>query len=457
MAYFYRLIVGCFLAFSGASSFAVVPLTSQLQYCWNNGTNCVLDQGAAKAAYKADWLIRSGTCAGGSRPAMTVYVQATNVTSFSLNHYTGGCDGSPGPYYNSGGSWLFTWYQKTTSSCPSNSSQVASSCVCNSGFVDDPTHQFCITAAVANKAVVDGLNFVDAPLVGSGGGLNTCYAGVPVVATGSATGGTVTNYFGPFKVGSHDCTSAPVATAPAGAAACKSTEYFGQINGVDTCIPATTTTSSSGSVTATPPGVTASTPSGTASAPVIAGAPSGTVGTSTVTTCEGGNCSTVTSFTGSGGSALGTKTESVPQKTFCAENPTASVCVSGTFSGSCGAPPACSGDAVMCAVAAATFATNCTLSPSPNSESAAYDAAKLVTGEVVSTLPGSVTTAFGPSSFDQTELLGAAQGLSSFDVQVMGQTMSVDMSVLNVWLVRLGYILQALSFMLAVRIVGRGY
>ena len=443
MAYFYRLIVGLLFC---SSAFALVPKVSSISYqIHNKPTTLSSDFAGACTAYKVQF-VDPDYLPYGYTPTIVGLTSTSCPIKIIRN--------SDGVIVNN---LAYTIVPIVASSCPVNSTVSGTSCACNSGFVEDATATSCVSVAVSNKAVVDGLNLVGAPLVGSGGGLNTCYAGVPVVATGSATGGSVTNYFGPFKVGTHDCSAAPVATSPVGAAACKTTEYFGQLNGVDTCIPATTTTSSAGSVTATPPGVTASTPSGTASAPVIAGAPSGTVGTSTVTTCVGGNCSTVTSFTGSGGSDLGTKTESVPQKTFCAENPTASVCVSGTFSGSCGAPPACSGDAVMCAVAAATFATNCTLSPSPNSESAAYDAAKLVTGEVVSTLPGSVTTAFGPSSFDQTELLGAAQGLSSFDVQVMGQTMSVDMSVLNVWLVRLGYILQALSFMLAVRIVGRGY
>ena len=51
------------------------------------------------------------------------------------------------------------------------------------------------------------------------------------------------------------------------------------------------------------------------------------------------------------------------------------------FAGQCGAPPFCDGDAVMCAIAAATFATNCVLKD-PEQPTPIYDDAKINTGDL---------------------------------------------------------------------------
>lgn len=160
---------------------------------------------------------------------------------------------------------------------------------------------------------------------------------------------------------------------------------------------------------------------------------------------------------GANGSLSGEKKDE-PVADFCKTNPQAKMCKTefdGEFSGACGAPPVCKGDAIMCAIAAATFATNCLLKD-PNKQTPLYDAAIAKTGDQTTSLPGNSTINISPASFDQTELLGGASGMSDRTVTVMGSTIALPFSSVNVWLARLGVILQACAFLLCARIVTRG-
>lgn len=125
------------------------------------------------------------------------------------------------------------------------------------------------------------------------------------------------------------------------------------------------------------------------------------------------------------------------------------------FAGACDAPPVCQGDAILCAVAAATFQTNCVLSD-PKKPTPLYDAALTKTGDQTGALAGNSTITVGSNSFDQTEFLGAAVGMSDVSITVMSSTISVPFSSINVWLARLGAIFQAITFLLCARIVVRG-
>lgn len=150
-------------------------------------------------------------------------------------------------------------------------------------------------------------------------------------------------------------TGAPSASpAPPETQKCSAGTCPGTVNGVTTCLACTqnnSTTETSKS--------TATTSDGTKTE------------TTTSTTCQGEACTTTTSTKTTpvtGTTTLDTKTEpSTDKKSFCEENPSFSACKNGTFTGSCGSPPVCTGDAVQCATAKATFETNCTLNPSPNS------------------------------------------------------------------------------------------
>lgn len=95
--------------------------------------------------------------------------------------------------------------------------------------------------------------------------------------------------------------------------------------------------------------------------------------TNNVTTCTGsGSCTTTTTVTSThydGTTTTATSDKTQSQSGYCAANPSANVCkgdASGAFSGVCGKPPVCSGDAVQCAVAEATFLTNCVIAGTDN-------------------------------------------------------------------------------------------
>lgn len=49
------------------------------------------------------------------------------------------------------------------------------------------------------------------------------------------------------------------------------------------------------------------------------------------------------------------------QQAFCIQNPTSMICNSGHFAGTCSSAPACEGDAVFCAMAVASFQSQCDL------------------------------------------------------------------------------------------------
>ena len=144
---------------------------------------------------------------------------------------------------------------------------------------------------------------------------------------------------------------------------------------------------------------------------------------------------------------------------FCAKNPLVKMCkVEGDSSwvgGDCAAAPACTGDAILCAVAAQTFKTQCALSD-PGTATPLYDAAKVKTGDQTIDNPKNSTVTVGAGNFDQTNLLGAASGMTDRTITVMGSSIILPFSDVNVWLARFGIVLQAVTFLLCARIVVRG-
>jgi hypothetical protein len=93
--------------------------------------------------------------------------------------------------------------------------------------------------------------------------------------------------------------------------------------------------------------------------------------------------------------------------------------------------------------------------PDTSPENSAYDAAKLITGDQTKNLPNSPTSIInvGPSVFDKTELLGASSGMTDLAITVSGQSVTLPFSTINPWLVKLGYLLQAVTFLVCAFIV----
>lgn len=112
----------------------------------------------------------------------------------------------------------------------------------------------------------------------------------------------------------------------------------------------------------------------------------------------------------------------------------------------------------MCAVAASTFATNCSMTTPPDTDlpEVALYKAEAVKPQGDQTTAGANTVSVGPSAFDSTNFLGAAQGITDLPITVMGRSVVLPLSDFNIWFQRLGYILQVVTFLLCARIVIRG-
>lgn len=238
-------------------------------------------------------------------------------------------------------------------------------------------------------------------------GAGSCSTTTEVTVTGTTSGGTTGT----------PVTTSTTTTCTRGSPGCQTT--------ATTQTPVTTTSTSTGS-----------TSTGT---PVTSGG--------TTTTPTGSNTTTTTSSTGGAATGSGGGSGGNGNGNGGGDG--------GMFSGACGAPPICDGDAVMCAVAAATFTTNCTLSD-PKLPTPLYDAAITKTGDQTTALSGNSTVSVASSQFDQTELLGAGSGMTDRIVTVAHQSISIPFSSVNIWLQRLGVVLQAVAFLVAARIVIRG-
>lgn len=460
MAHIHRLIFCCVVALMAwlpASSFSSVPSVLTIQYSITGGAPYFSTRiGAVFSSFPNTscntYVVQNGA-----------YYWYTGVPSGTLrgDPLELACPSAQGDFIS-----------LSSDLCPSNSLNVGSSCTCNTGFSEDPTHTFCTLPPdpkiVACKALAGQTAYLSAPgrlmpgqTVCGDAGCNVTMSSMVINFIDKTTGVGVGQ--GDGTITSTPCTySAPTAGSPTPAASAAANAAptscpggaLGQVNGITVCVAydpnkntIESTSSSSAASTATGP----------------AGASSSASSSSSSTSCSGAICTTnkTTSTTNGDGSAATTKTDSavVPKTDFCANNPLDPLCkaASSTFGGTCGAAPACTGDAVMCAIASATFKSNCDMNTAPidvaTSENSAYDAAKLVTGDQTKNLAGNTSMTIGAGSFDSTEFLGAGAGMSDLSITVMGKSIVLPFSVVNPHLDTLGRILQAVTFLMCIVIV----
>jgi hypothetical protein len=335
--------------------------------------------------------------------------------------------------------------------CTANSTLIGGVCVCDSGFREDGQVCKAFDAKAESDILAAALNYAGFPLLSSGPPkLQVCFSGFVFYGSGAAgnAAGTESEMYPPFTTKGESCTT----QSAGGASLCKAGESTGQVNGVDVCIP------DRSKINVIESGSTTNVTADSGGAPSVPNAPLGTTTASKETTCTGEACKTVTSFKDSAGAILGTSEKSESKDSFCSENPSASICVVGKWSGTCGAPPVCSGDAVQCAIARASFESSCFMkeSPAETTEEGLYGIGKTKTGDQTTGLEGNLSVDVGPSTFSQTEFLGAAVGMADITVSIMGSSVTLPFSSVNVWLERFGLLLVALTFVLCVRIVSRG-
>jgi hypothetical protein len=458
MAYFYRLILfvfGFFLFSVNGTAFASFPASQNTSpdsctvapcYSWKNPYSSTLFN-TAVAACTDNAAIKPPNPAGSTYSFSSV---SSTTCRMNWTYPTGSCQ-------DCATDTMSTILRDPDSaySCPVNSTLSGSSCTCNSGFSE--SNGTCKSTAVLDKESCDslasGLNLVGAPLVHYGSaGLTACFGGFVVSGSGSASGGGQTELYGPFACSGTSASSCAVATKPTDiTATCAAGSYPGTVNGVQVCVPPSSTTTAPEKTAVTPPAPGAS-------APVIPDAPVGTESTEKSTTCTGTTCTTTTTYRDGAGTSLGEKKEDKPITSFCQENPKAPGCkelVEGTFSGSCGAVPACTGDAIQCAAAKAAFASACVLDMKANAESALYDAAKTVdqSKSVLTESQVSITS----SMFNSSNILGAGSGcIADKNVTISGHSMTLPFSSICQYLEYIGFLNLAIAFVLAGRIVARG-
>lgn len=219
----------------------------------------------------------------------------------------------------------------------------------------------------------------------------------------------------------------------------------GTINGVFTCLACTQNNTTTETDTSTKTNADGSTSS-----------------TTSTTQCQGDACTTTTTTTttpvGGGIPTIESETKKADdKKSFCEENPTFSACKEGTFTGSCGSPPACTGDAIQCATARATFETNCTLNPAPSSLSdlgnSVASGTENLTGATLSSAASRDTVDLA-TSLDTSKFLAAGCPADRVITLANGFNLTLPFNSLCTYLEFLGSIVTAFSLLAASRIVG---
>ena len=448
MAYVHRLVFVLFLVFLGSAA------ASPNYYVSSGVGNCVGQNfpsiSAASACAVSQWL--AGSPGWSYSPTCVADTPANNSTHVTCT----GTQVNGGTVRNNAVIGF-----NTTLTCIGAGAvpPVAGSCppvTCTAPLVRSDDGQSCVPPTASS--VCAGMNSTG-QVYRSGSVLSTTTCAGGFVAKGemAAAGDGVNNYiWGPFTCSGATCTAGtgntPSAQPPS---PCLRPQISGTVNGVSVCLspPSKMATDSTKSAPA-PAGAASGAASGLGGS-----APAGATDSEKSTTCSGASCTTTTTFRDSGGSVISTQSETRPAPAFCVENPASPLCVQSSIrQTSCGSSDACTGDAVQCAIQARAKQTACAFdsSAAAASEENAYTTAKGRTGDQTQGNDVNTTVAITSGSFDQTELMGAAAGLSDLAVTVMGRTTVLEMSMLNQWFSVLGYLLVGVTGLLCMRIVSRG-
>lgn len=348
------------------------------------------------------------------------------------------------------------------SSCSDSNSTLdpgGETCTCNApNYVDNDTNNGCVLSPAAQtcelaaqQGMTDCMQVMGSPTIGSSScsnsGCSVEWESV-VTYTDKTTGQKLSE--GHAKYTGTTCTGNPEGQATKDA--CPG-GVMGVVNGAAMCVnfdPNTNVIESvkKGTVTST---VTPSTNGGT-------GTGTTTTATGSSTTCGDGKCTTSTTTTTTnpdGTTKTETTTSSEPQADYCNTRPRDPACVNSTFSGSCGGSYSCTGDAVMCAAARAVNQQRCDLMEKDSPEAQLYASAK---GSGTSTFALSgPTTALSSASFDSSNALGVgAACIPDLTVTVWGKVVVLPFAQVCPSLEIAGQLMLAISFLLAIRIVGRG-
>lgn len=433
---------------SGVRMVCIQRLVFALLFVFSANSYAVIRHPAGTVEY------RLGTFKGGAQDVCAAW---TNSLTTDPHGYTvtGDYCNMTAPDGHVFQNWLFSVTVIPRPLCPANSLDPGTNeCVCSSGYREAADHQSC----EADKGCD---SFKGGSDLFTGGSMRLPGASYcPNNGVGSGCGATVTGAWATVKNGvktwtaevSYTGKSCTPSSGPTGnndneaPTPCKGQP--GTVNGVPVCIPFGPQNPPSDVVTKE----TKTNPDGSTSE------------VTKHTTCEETKCTTVTTTTttivGPSGPTTKTDTETTdqPKDSFCKENPQSPMCKTSSFGGGdCGAQPSCDGDAIQCAVARFTFSTQCalTVEPKDSADIAAYKA-EAAKGQGDQTKGITTEVRIGADSFDQSDALGSRGGLQDQVVTVAGQQITIPWSVANDKLILIGQIVQAVTFLLCLRIVFRG-
>lgn len=452
MAHLHRLIFAALVLLSvwmPSSSYASFPatpppVTYRAQSCLYSSNSFFGSYASPQAACQASAYQYAGNAGNvvtysvsGSGPYVCTWSQSAAATCSSTKTYTIPSAAT--------GSYV----------CPANSTLSGSTCTCNSGWSQsgstciDPNIDKC---AAAKNGFDLFSGFSSLPTVGA----SFC----PADGAASSCAAKVSGGFCTIKAGVKKCTyevaytggtcvpPAPSPTESPVPTPCKGT--YGQVNGVDVCLPL-----------GTDPSVTVETGKKTETTTTSSGGGPTTESTTEKATCIGSQCTTektTVTTTPDGVSTTKTETKSESKDDFCKTNPRSPQCLTSSWGGSCSASFSCDGDAIMCAITREQHTRNCKLFDDMSStEVQLYNSEKGKAGEQTSTLPGSASVQISSANFDTSDAIGAGSGcIADKSVTVAGSVISIPFSTVCGHLAMLGNILLAVSFLLAGRILVRG-
>lgn len=445
MANLFRCLIACLVIAFAPASHAVINPTSA--YKWNitaaagsrnfNGftQGYIYDSGNAACAAIAD--ARPGTSTTWQGWSRAQYVGG-NSTSVNCTRYFYGWDWGEYNYLQGTANRSASPVQ----TCPSNSTLSGGTCVCNENFKEESGSCVPLPACPAANTT-GGQRSVPTTYLSSPESLTTydpagCEAVIKCDTMVSYDNQTwcvgLSTWTGQRGTpGTLDSVASTQETQQI--ERFKEGECPGEINGVEVWVPCSS--------------VTVPTTSGTSTA-----ADGSTTTTSSKTTCTGDQCTTdtTTETKDAQGNVTGSTTASstTGQATFCSSNPDHPSCKSSSFGGTCSAGFTCKGDAIQCEIAKVAWSQKCALEPSPGAGDGFNDAVSNPFSI------GDITETFNVGSIDQSSAMGAGQCIQDKQIEVWGSSVTLPFSMICQYLAYMGTILQAVSLLIAARIVTRG-
>jgi len=237
--------------------------------------------------------------------------------------------------------------------------------------------------------------------------------------------------------------------------------YWGQVNGDDVCVRPQ-------------PGENIQKETSTGNGPpsvesiVNSDGTSTTKTTNTTTNCKDGSCTTTTTTTTTNTNADGTpapgggtevKTETQPINDFCKANPTDPSCVgqtsNGAFSGTCEGGFKCTGDAVQCAIAEASWSDRCMSAQmeTENDFSTLYVDSVAQSGQPPTAIPEEdLSNVFTESSY----VGGGVSCPSDISFSAFGRSITAPLGWLCSYLGIIALMLKTMAWLFVIRLIVTG-